>query len=232
MSKFADKLVKYLSGELEVEPEKIENALNQITFNHSSAKKKKNTSVTKPTTKEDKKPTKEDKKPTKNGKCDRIIKKRDGSRPVCGKRAKNKLDNGEWRCGTEKTGCYAMYLKKAKTKKKSNPVTQANIKAEALINKVIKNGPVVTVKKVKGSSPPLYMDFKNRILYRENKVAYGVLDDDDKTILPLGDEQIRILEASNIEMELPQREDSNSHMSSEEPISDLDSSSSELSYEE
>lgn len=150
--------------------------------------------------------------------CERIPR---GKKDACGKRAKNFIEDGEekhWYCGTEKSGCYktvtgakAKVSAKAvtstpnhKPKKTNIPTTNrgrkeaSDSKSASLIHKIVKQKKL-EIKSVKSKGKTYWINLENRILFdRYTKEAYGVLDGDMETILPLQDSDVRWLEAHGV----------------------------------
>lgn len=144
---------------------------------------------------------------------------------ICGKTARNFIEqengNKAWFCGTEKSGCYATELK-AKTKKemeitsviKTNAKTtpkpkgaqkgtnadrnlESEKRSKSLIDTVAyhRSFNVVSHKTADGKS--VHIEKKLRALVdKTTDEFYGILDEDDKTILPLTKEVIRTIEGN------------------------------------
>jgi hypothetical protein len=139
-------------------------------------------------------------------KCERIPR---GKSEPCGKTAKNSIEvDGKlkWYCGTENAGCYHSILgssnKKEKNEKSINPPKKApeDVKSQSLIHKFVKKESIFTRSiMVNGEKTHIHPD--SRVLFRRNGKAYGILDKDDKKVLPIDDKNARWLEASNIEIE-------------------------------
>jgi len=133
--------------------------------------------------------------------CERTIGGKEGSR-ICGKKAKNEL-NDMWFCGTEKSGCYKSALGKAatapKTKAKVVPAKgSAKGKAAGVVQKVVKKERISLTEVPSGSG--IWVDLNNfRTVYSQDpKEAYGILDEDDETILPLTEEAVAFAEAHGL----------------------------------
>ena len=177
----------------------------------------------------------------------------------------------KWYCGSEKVGCYHSVLSsvskvekgnKAKKVSKANDSdeekkpakqvtkqpakspkkTQAEIKSQSLIHKIIKKDNIVTrTILVKGDK--LHIHPESRVLFRRDGVAYGELHKDNVTILPISDSNVRWLESCNTKIEQISKNersdeeseeeelDEVSHSESEEDDIDLDDSESEESDE-
>ena len=118
--------------------------------------------------------------------CERTINGKEGVRS-CGKIAKNEL-KGIWYCGTESVGCYKSALAASKNDKSDKK------KIKDVADKVVMNDKI----QVFEIAPKLYGDIKTRILFdKKTNEAYGKLDSDNKTVLPLDDDAIRFLETHN-----------------------------------
>jgi hypothetical protein len=133
--------------------------------------------------------------------CERTINGKDGSR-ICGKNAANEL-NDMWFCGTEKSGCYKTAMSKSApapkakaAKGKAAPVAKA--KASNVIQKVQKKERLNLVEVPQGSG--IWVDLVHfRMVYSQDpKETYGILDEDDETILPLTEEAVAFAEAHNV----------------------------------
>lgn len=84
-------------------------------------------------------------------------------------------------------------------------------KSQALSKKDIDVAPVkgdikkmLQIHRVKGFEPAVFADKKTRIVFKKKNdkdIAYGVLSKDEKTILPLGKEQLAFLEANSADWE-------------------------------
>jgi len=143
--------------------------------------------------------------------CEYVINGKDGNQRVCGKSAKNEL-SGSWYCGTENSGHYQSMLAKAPVAKKSKAVTPAPKskavtpapKSKAVAAKAPKSLPKVIKKIAKINldeiSPGLWVDEKNhRMVYTQDpREVYGVLDEDDETVLPITEEAASFAEAHGI----------------------------------
>lgn len=143
-------------------------------------------------------------------KCERIPR---GKTDPCGKLAKKSIEvEGKlrWYCGTENSGCYHSILgstnkkeKNEKSKVSSDYVpkkSSEDIKSQSLIHKLIKKEELLT-RSMNVGGVKVYIHPDSRVLFHRNRKAYGILDKDDKTILPIDDKNARWLEASNIEIE-------------------------------
>jgi hypothetical protein len=152
--------------------------------------------------------------------CERIKK---GQTDVCGKKALRSLGDGEdehWYCGTEKAGCYHSELNVAVKKDVENKIVSK--KQSAAGTKKPTGKAATAIKKTAGaevaknllksvnhvkdlniisittkSHGKVWFGKESRALVdRVKKEFYGILDDDDDTILPLDKETIRMLEAA------------------------------------
>lgn len=155
-------------------------------------------------------------------KCERIPRNKT---TVCGKTAKKSIEiDGKlrWYCGTEKSGCYPSILssigKKEKDERVAKPVPSEaksnDIKSKSLIHKIIKKEEIHTIGMMVNGKK-IFMNPDSRVLFNRERIAYGMLDKDDKTILPISDENIRWLEAGNIPIE-QQNQNSSSDEEEEE----------------
>jgi hypothetical protein len=131
--------------------------------------------------------------------CEHTIRGKDGTTRLCEAVAKNEVD-GSWRCGTESSGHYKSALAAAakaaaKTKTaKGVPKTAAKSKATDILKKTVFKKNVLNIQQVDG----VWIDLESRIAFEEDtRVPYGILDEDNETILPLTDESARYLEAHN-----------------------------------
>ena len=156
--------------------------------------------------------------------CDRIPRGKD---EPCGKTAKNELD-GKWYCGTEKSGCYkSMISEKVKAKSTDEPKSKSKaakgkngdeILDETLVGKTVKKSTAFHAKKVVlPDGTEIHVDPKTKIVFHRDRTAIGSLNKDK--IVPLSDEQIRILETNNI----PYRQEDDDVVSEEEGEDDDDS---------
>lgn len=132
--------------------------------------------------------------------CDYVINGKDGNQRVCGKNAKNELDDCHY-CGTEKSGCYKSMLGKAAaapTAKKAKSAKVTKAATSKVVQKVIKTAKINLNEVPSGSG--VWVDLKNhRMVYTQDpREAYGILDDDDETILPLTEEAATFAEVHNI----------------------------------
>lgn len=175
--------------------------------------------------------------------CERIKR---GHDEACGKPAKRYLEiNGKqkWLCGGEKSNCY--YAEKklqtvsemnkstlvSKEITKKQPITNAAIKknltdnkakskesVKALIDRVIPESELnlKTIKTSKGET--LCINMRNRALYDENtEEFYGILGDDNETILELNKETIRWAETSNFTVRIDKSKVQQNHISRDPP---------------
>lgn len=185
--------------------------------------------------------------------CERIP--RGPNKDVCGKPAKNSVDEGDgklhWYCGTEKSGCYKCILGQMSRQTKSTPPKAtpkakkapgkkpttlegkkklADENTKELIKKTIKRQKL-TLKKRSVGGKSVYMDNQTRVLVdRATQEAYGKLAKDNETIKSLEDEDIRWLEASGISVR-QKEESSESEEESEEEEIELEEDE-EISLEE
>jgi len=162
-------------------------------------------------------------KPAEKHTCERIKR---GQTDPCGKNATKSIGTGKqqkWFCGTDKGGCYQAELnaeakknieKKAvgsnatknkapQSKSKVNVSKKTNEerkiisdnKSKSLVHDVIGK---LNINKKTINGEVMYIERTKRLLFDyENKEFYGVLDDDNKTILPISDENVKWLEARN-----------------------------------
>lgn len=204
-------LAEYISeqlaenNEVDVPPEQIQgyidSHINSVLEEESPAPKKKAAAKTSTKAKGSKKT---DEKHT----CERTINGKEESR-ICGKNASNELD-GMWFCGTEKSGCYKSALSKSPAKASAKATGKAGGVKAPIAKGASKGKPAVVVQKVQkrerlnlqeipeGSG--IWVDLKNyRMVYcQDPKEVYGILDDDDETILPLTEETITFAEGHGI----------------------------------
>jgi len=154
-------------------------------------------------------------KETKIHKCERMPR---GKSEMCGKPSKKSIDvEGEtkWYCGTENSGCYKSILgsqtkqEKEEKSKKSIPEklstsepkkSSEDIKGQSLIHRIVKTSRIDT-RSIMVDGSKLNIHYDTRILFHRDGLAYGVLDKDNKTILPFNDENVRWLEAHNVKIE-------------------------------
>ena len=150
--------------------------------------------------------------------CERIKK---GQTEKCGKNAMRFIEDGNkkrWYCGTEKAGCYLSELnvkakkdsekeaipantKSASTKKSSSaPKTNTDRKllsenkSKSLVQTVIKQLDILP-KKVNGKT--IHMEKGSRALIDpQTREFYGILDEDNQTILPLDAKTIKMIESA------------------------------------
>ncbi len=140
--------------------------------------------------------------------CEKLINTKNGEPRICGKNSTNEVD-GHWFCGTEKSGCYKSALAKAPAKavaKKVTPAAQAKgalvaktkAKVGTLAQKVLKNDSINLKEIKKGSG--MWVDLRNhRMVYtKDPQETFGVLDDDDETVLPLTEDAICFAEAHGV----------------------------------
>ena len=136
--------------------------------------------------------------------CERTINGKDGSR-ICGKTANNEL-NDMWFCGTEKSGCYKSALGKAPAPKGKSAAPKAKTvakgaskgKASAVVQKVQKKERLNLVEVPAGSGVWVDLNHFRMVYSQDPKETYGLLDEDDETVLPLTEEAINFAEAHNI----------------------------------
>jgi len=149
--------------------------------------------------------------------CERIKK---GQSEKCGKNAMRCVDDGNkkhWYCGTEKAGCYLSELNikakkdsdkesvsvnnKSTGSKKSSSAPKTNVdrkvlsdnKSKSLVQTVLKQLDVLP-KTVNGKK--LHMEKTSRALIDpQTREFYGMLDEDNLTILPLDDKTIKFIES-------------------------------------
>lgn len=193
----------------------------------------------KPTSKSNKSTSKATSKMTSHL-CERIPR---GKAEQCGKTAKKSIEeNGEthWYCGTEKAGCYHSILGSTNKIEKGDKIkksqmekgvgggdknssssssadskkSQADIKSISLIHKITKRVEVPT-KSIMVNDKKYHINLETRVLFYRDGVAFGVLDKDNKTILPLDDKNIRWLEASNMPIEQKNKKESDDEENSE-----------------
>ena len=162
--------------------------------------------------------TKEDTKTNEKHTCERVKK---GQTEKCGKNAMRFIEDGNkkhWYCGTEKAGCYLSELNiktkkdsekeaiptntKSTSTKKSSSVSKTNTdrkllsenKSKSLVQTVIKQLDILP-KKVNGKT--IHMEKVSRALVDpQSKEFYGILDEDNQTILPLDAKTIKMIESS------------------------------------
>jgi hypothetical protein len=166
-----------------------------------------------------KKPVKnEDTKTNEKHTCERVKK---GQTEKCGKNAMRFIEDGNkkrWYCGTEKAGCYLSELNvkakkdsekeaipantKTASTKKSSSVPKTNTdrkllsenKSKSLVQTVIKQLDILP-KKVNGKT--IHMEKVSRALIDpQTREFYGILDEDNQTILPLDAKTIKMIESS------------------------------------
>jgi hypothetical protein len=74
----------------------------------------------------------------------------------------------------------------------------ADEKSNKLFNKIIQKKPTIVITPITTDNEKLYIDSKTRILFdKKTNEAYGVLSEDNKTILDLKQEDINFLEKCN-----------------------------------
>jgi hypothetical protein len=122
---------------------------------------------------------------------------------ICGKTAKNEHD-GMWYCGTATSGHYksasSKPAAKAKAKAKATPkaakATAAKSKAVSLVNKVTKKVQIAADE----VSPGVWADLAHfrLAINQDTKEVYGIVDEDNETILPLTEEALAFVEAHGI----------------------------------
>lgn len=145
-----------------------------------------------------------------------------GQTDPCGKAAKRTVADAEgvdhWYCGSDKSGCFSIMLKASSEKALSDSGTKkttgatskkkamtnesrkeiANTKSESLLRKVTQTKKLSTMSIVTSSFGKIWYDKNTRVLFdKVTHEAYGILDESNEKILPLDDENIRWLEASN-----------------------------------
>lgn len=145
-----------------------------------------------------------------NHTCEATVNTKTDGAKICGKNARNE-HNGMWFCGTEKSGHYKSAITAAKKEpvKKAAPTADvkkvpaakgadAKAKTTALVQKVVKKEKLDLHVVTPGSG--VYVDLKHhRITFdKPSQEAYGILDEDNVTILPLTEEAIAFLQAHNI----------------------------------
>lgn len=115
---------------------------------------------------------------------------------------------------------------KASTKKPSTNTDKksaSDVKTKSLVHKVTKHQ-TLDVKKIKVGEKVLWFDSQTRAVFdRDTKEAYAILGKDNKTIKPLTDEDIRLLEASGV----PIRVEEKGKKASKTDEDDLDESQSD-----
>ena len=219
MSTFEDRLADHLSTELKVDVQDVLDAMNSFGINEKQSapsKKKvpKSNEVVKTSTKKAEPPKiVSQKKNAEVHTCERIKK---GQTDECGKNAKRELKvNGVmmWLCGADKSGCYAAAVKSNIAKDIEIEVNEAKITkgtkkpapkgvsskadaAKSLINKITpEDMKTATVKTSKGK---LVYETTRRYLWdSSNNEFYGVLGDDNETIIDFKPEDIKWIEAHN-----------------------------------
>lgn len=145
--------------------------------------------------------------------CERV--KRGKSEP-CGVKATNSIVDEKgvehWYCGSEKTGCYKCMLgqeKKVKNKKVDKQIiaeksetkkTVSSVKKPNILDAVAAKQHTVNPKKYQTKTNGIvFLEMEQRILFDpETREAYGCLDDDNDTILPLTKKQLGWLEVHNL----------------------------------
>lgn len=224
MSTFGSLLAAHLAKKLDVSIEDVTEALESFSpKSEPMVVSKKKTEPKKAVTPPPKKQVKDAPVAKKTDKtvekhlCERIKK---GQSEKCGKNASKCIEEGKkkrWFCGTEKGGCYHSELnilakkesekesvsknaKSTATKKSSAPKTNedrkvsSEVKSKSLVQKVIKQLDILP-KKVNGKT--LHMEKISRALIDPNtREFYGILDDDNQTVLPLDSKTIKMVESA------------------------------------
>jgi len=223
MSTFGSSLAAHLAKKLDVSIEDVTEALESFNPTSEPVSSKKKTEPKKVVAPPPKKQVKDapvakkTDKTTEKHLCERIKK---GQSEKCGKNASKCIEDGKkkrWFCGTEKGGCYLSELnilakkesekesvsknaKSTATKKSSAPKTNedrkvsSEVKSKSLVQKVIKQLDILP-KKVNGKT--LHMEKISRALIDPNtREFYGILDDDNQTILPLDGKTIKMIESA------------------------------------
>jgi len=227
MANFQKRLIDHLASELGCDASKIREAIN--SFGVSEAKPSTPKSKEKHT-------------------CERTPR---GRTEPCGKRARNEIEmldgSKHWYCGTEKSGCTKSILgqlKKQRLKKAAQEIEQETIKktkkdpnkavTDLLNRQGISKFAKISAKKTRTKSGEIiYMDWKTRILFNQvegGAEAYGRLAEDNDTILPLGDKEMKHLDKLGISFvepketsdKVPEEDSDESSTESDEEILDLD----------
>ena len=221
MSLFIDSFANHLSNELNVELEDVTKAINKFGIGNAKITEqipitKQNlldlNPVSKSTTSQISSSTGKEKHP-----CCRVKR---GQTDTCGK-SSTKCIGDKWYCGTLKSGCYSIMIKKAAENAISETSTQTSVKTKSkttsklsstnaerkavrdniskqLIKKVTKQTEIRVVCIDTNDGTKLYYEKEHRILFDpKTDEAYGCLDDDNNTINELSDENIRWLESNN-----------------------------------
>lgn len=214
---FTPEFYSHLAEKLNTDTETVENAISDYISGPKIEKKK---IPTKQTSKPKQTPKKDVIEQPEKHTCERIPNRKIDP---CGKNAKKFLeDNGvkRWYCGTEKSGCYkasagALIKKVTQTSKKPVAASSSSAKkkdktlpekkkisdesSKKLVQNILKSRDLHP-RTIKNKGKRFHIIPANRILVERVKPheAYGVLDDDDWTVLPLDDDKIRWLEANNI----------------------------------
>lgn len=171
-----------------------------------------------------------------NCKCAYVIKKKNGDLEVCGKNAKNEYD-GKFYCGAvDKAGHYQSTIKNAvKKPEPSKPVTTSSSTggvtrsattgtatttaavttgggtsrtSQSLLERLKTNSSASTTAAYKIPGTEFYVIREKRILINiRNNEAYGLLHEDNKTVLPLNEVAIAYLKEKNIFYTTPKGND-------------------------
>jgi hypothetical protein len=220
---FSKKFIIHLATELNVEPEDILLAVNSYGESYPKSQEEQvlpSKKVLPPKKVGEKKEIPKKEVLTIN-KCERIKR---GKEEPCGSNAKLSIKSEDgvehWYCGTLKSGCYNSILGASKRQTKTVPLNTTksenvgnkpksnepmkvkkdftNVKSKSLLNSVIQKKDLI-IKSIEIKNGKLWIDHATRILFdRKTEEAYGLLDEDNETILELSDKYIRLLEASNI----------------------------------
>ena len=135
--------------------------------------------------------------------CERTVNGKDGPY-ICGKECKNSV-GGMWFCGTENSGHYKSALTaekkvpapKGKTSPKAKGGPSAKSKSSTLVSKIRKVEQIDFHEIVPGSGIWLESNFRI-VADPDTKEAYGILAEDNETILELDDEALSFLQAHNL----------------------------------
>lgn len=172
--------------EIEIDEDQVQTYITE----HEAPKAKKAAAKSKTTTKK----TSDDKHA-----CAHLVNGKDGAR-ICGANAKNEL-NGEWFCGTDKSGHYKTHLSKTEKSapaKKAPKATSGPAKAKQLVDKVVKKEGLDLHEVPAGSG--VWVDLKHHriVVDPDTEEVVGVLDEDNETILPLTKKASAFAEAHNL----------------------------------
>lgn len=217
MAFFGKSLAKHLSSVLECDLEKVIKALDSWTGVGSSDVNTTGTTFTrKPLTQ-----TKKKEASSEEHLCERMKRGKD---EICGKNAKRSLERDgivRWYCGGEKSGCFAIENKavakkiltddgvtKTSTRKQTastRPTTnterkeRADLSSKSLLTKIMGSAKKINAVSIETPSHgKIYYDKNTRVLFdNQTQEAYGILDKDNDTILPIDDDNLRWIEASN-----------------------------------